>query len=268
MPHCEKSKTKTKVDCNTKCEKSCESSSSETSKCCYVDQKLDCCTSQYQRLARLLTLSTLPSYITSQAYPAPTIVGGADTVYFNFTRAGAPITTPNDVTAIPGDNLLAGAYWLAAQGASVDYTTTALQTAYTAYYWVNTLRYLTYEPACQNDQVWGWYVDTLTQNLQLFQETDGIPTNIVRADVLAYVAPLTTQQKRQTKVLNNLYKLSLKALKEVNGVPRQEGNIVKVSDKCGQKWLLSVNFANPNTSGSGIFTAPQNQQFVFVACKL
>jgi hypothetical protein len=132
------------------------------------------------------------------------------------------------------------------------------------YYFVNEMAYGPYEPGCHNDQVYGWYVNLSTGELQLFTEMDGVPTNATRACIYNNATPSSVQNK-QLKVLNKLYKLSKSAVKEVNGIPSQEGNIVEVCDCKGQKWLLYINTASLQ-NGSPLSSC--NYQFAIVATKL
>lgn len=134
------------------------------------------------------------------------------------------------------------------------------------YYFVNEMAYGPYEPGCHNDQVYGWYTNLSTGELQLFTQMDGVPTNATRACLSADLSSgMTSTQKRQLKVLNKLYKLSKSAVKEVNGIPSQEGNIVEVCDCKGEKWLLYVNTAS-SQNGSPLSNC--NYQFAVVATKL
>jgi hypothetical protein len=134
------------------------------------------------------------------------------------------------------------------------------------YYFVNEFAYGPYEPGCHNDQVYGWYTNLSTGELQLFTQMDGVPTNVTRACLSADLSSgMTSTQKRQLKVLNKLYKLSKSAVKEVNGIPSQEGNIVEVCDCKGDKWLLYINTAS-SQNGSPLSTC--NYQFAIVATKL
>lgn len=250
-----KSKTSKHSGSETKCKKSRDSSSS--SDCCVSDQVLDCCTSQYQRLNRLLTLQSVPnSFTLNYNDSTAAVTSGA------FYRSGVVIPTPTvggtgayvSGTAVPFVGTGSGA-----SGAN------GTQNAYNAYYWVNTVRYLPFEPSCKNDQVWGWYVNTATGQLQLFQETDGVNTNVVRGDlIIVNYETMTPQSKKQLKLLNKLFKLSLKAVKEVKAMPKTEGSVVQVTDKCGQKWLLAVNFAQ--TFDNNVLA--NDQAYVVVACKL
>jgi hypothetical protein len=260
-----KSKTSTKHSgSETKCKKSRDSSSS-SSECCVSDHDLDCCTSQYQRLNRLLTLQSVPNSFTFNYND------GFGNGNGSFYRSG--VAVPLGSTAALGD-----AYFNPGATGSQSTTTVTYsgntagssgangtQNAYNPYNWVNSERYLSFEPSCKNDQVWGWYVDTASGQLQLFQETDGVPTWAVRYDLLsAQYETMTPQQRKQLKLLNKLYKLSLKAVKEVRAMPKTEGNIVQVTDKCGQKWLIAINFAQTYN----INVLANEQQYVVVACKL
>ena len=66
----------------------------------------------------------------------------------------------------------------------------------------------------------------------------GIPLNQSQP-----VLNLSSIQKQQLYALNVLYKASLRAIAGAQGNPKTEGNIVHVTDKCGQKWLIAINRA-------------------------
>jgi hypothetical protein len=137
--------------------------------------------------------------------------------------------------------------------------------AATAYYFVNEHSYGPYEPGCHNDQVQGWYVDLSSGELQLFTQQEGVPVNATRLCLSADTTTLSSTQKKQLKVLNKLYKLTKSAVKKVNGIPSQEGNIVEVCDCKGERWLLYVNTAS-SQNGSPLSSC--NYQFAVVASKL
>jgi len=142
--------------------------------------------------------------------------------------------------------------------------------AASAYYFVNEYSYGEYEPGCHSDQVYGWYVNMSTGELQLFTPFEGVPVNATRACLVLNSTPTattapTSTQKRQLKVLNKLYKLSKSAIKEINGIPSQTGNIVEVCDCKGDRWLLYINTAS-SQNGSPLSTC--NYQFAIVATKL
>lgn len=266
MPNKDKTKTKPKSNHS----ESSNSSTENVKKSCYKDQSNDLSTPQYQRLSRLLLLLSVPNNFaeeyTCQVPP--------------HNRNGLEIPTPDDSIGVTGCGTpKTGAYYNENYGDEiVPVSFTAVdgiyepsvchKNAFSAYFWVNTLRYLSFEPSCQNDQVWGWYVDLQDGNLQLFQETDGVPTNIIRLYTLTANSSSSVSLKRQAKILNNLYKLSYKAIKSIEGIPKEEGNIVKITDKCDQKWLLAVNFVN--TSHGSVFGVggTNNSAYIIVATKL
>ena len=265
-----------------KCKKPCQSSSS--SSCC-TEQCLDCCSSQYQRLSRFANLVATNQVAT---------VGGSGTwnVAVNLSssgnanilnRSGAVIPIPSATLStalgVPGayanENGCSGgqantpaSFVGSTAGAllAVNPAGGDMLVAAAGYYFVNEMAYGPYEPGCHNDQVYGWYTNVSTGELQLFTQMDGVPTNVTRACLSADLAlGMTSTQKRQLKVLNKLYKLSKSAIKEVNGIPSQEGNIVEVCDCKGDKWLLYVNTAS-SQNGSPLSTT--NYQFAVVATKL
>ena len=186
-----------------------------------------------------------------------------------YNRCGMLIPQPGN-TAAPSATVAGDAY-ANETGCTVgepnepqDLTQDGFQVALAAYQYVNEFAYGPYEPGCHNDQLYGWYVDVNTGELQLFTQMDGVPTNATRACLSANIAPTSTQ-KRQLKVLNKLYKLSKSAIKEVNGIPSQEGNIVEVCDCKGDKWLLYINTADSQNNSP---LSSCNYQFAVVACKL
>jgi len=192
--------------------------------------------------------------------PAPNITvgtsGGADGAYYNTTAGCSASSDANVPTPLVGDNGVPND-----ANAANNMLVAAL-----GYYYVNEFAYGPYEPGCHNDQLYGWYVNLSTGELQLFTPVDGVATNVTRACLSAdSLSTVTGTQKRQLKVLNKLYKLSKSAVKEVNGIPSQEGNIVEVCDCKGDKWLLYVNTAS---SQNGSALAACNYQFAIVATKL
>jgi len=235
----------------------------EPVKCAVKCPKIDCCTPQYQRLAKISTLN---------------IIGGvlqqADQT-LSQDRAGniiaPPTTNPAFLTTSPpfpvaGIPIPAGAY-NNAPGTFVPITydrsspLSNTLNAYLAYYLVNAVRETNSNPC---DQVWGWYADTSNGNLQLFQETEGVPTNVTRGHTQTLTNAATPQELAQAKVLNKLYSLSLSAIKSVNYIPNEEGSIVQATDCNGQKWLVFINFARTfNVSAYNGST-----RYIFVAAKL
>ncbi len=253
-----------------KCKKPCQSSSSST---CCTEQCLDCCSSQYQRLSRLACM-VADNQITGEWSVAEE----------NTTRCGDFIPRPNlvndnstgGVTGFP----TAGAYYNVNPGCSASGNAGAptpfsdtdgvaiagYEVANLAYQFVNQFAYGPYEPGCHNDQVYGWYVNVQSGELQLFMQMDGVPTTATRLCLSNDLAlGMTSAQKKQLKLLNKLYKLSKSAIKEVNGIPSTEGNIVEVCDCKGEKWLIYIDTAGAQV-GSAL--SPCNFEFSLVACKL
>lgn len=254
-----------------KCKKPCQSSSSSSS--CCTEQCVDCCSSQYQRLSSFRAfvvnqqLSSLNTAWNIQVNVSSTTGASADAV---FNRCGVLVPAP-DTTAAATSTTAGSAYFQnSLTGCTLaPFTPTALnagstEVAEAAYYFVNEFAYGPYEPGCHNDQVWGWYVDIATGELQLFTQTEGVPTQATRL-CLSSQDVLSSTEKRQLKVLNKLFKLTKSAVKEINGIPSQEGNIVEVCDCKGQRWLLYINTAQAQ-NGSPL--AACNYTFAVVATKL
>ena len=115
-----------------------------------------------------------------------------------------------------------------------------------AYYFVNSHRYLNFESCGKQDQVVGWYVDTSCGQLKLFQNLPelNLTTNTSRKCLLNKTEEdLTSVEKNQLHNMNIFYKLALKAIEKVGQNPKEEGNIVEVHDKSGNKWLVNINRA-------------------------
>lgn len=232
----EQALVKTKSSKSHKKEKKCCPSVCET-ECCLPDCHPNCCTPAFLRLDKLRTLTALES-IAAQTYAGN-------------NRAGVPITVPNTEVTFTGPN-------------GVDLT--VLSNAELAYYFVNAERYQAFEACGKEDQVVGWYVDTATGNLELYQALPelNLPLTINRLTLDSIpTANLTTIQKQQLYQLNNLYKLSVQAIERVGANPKTEGNICEYTDKCGQKWLLLINRAQ-----SGVSAANNNTQWTLVGVRL
>jgi hypothetical protein len=135
-----------------------------------------------------------------------------------------------------------------------------------AYNFVQTHRYQAFESCGKPDQVVGWYVNTQTGQLQLFQALPDLSLTI-DDDRFSYLSiptdSLTGLQKQQLYALNVLYKVSTKAIERVGANPKEEGNICEFTDKCGQKWLLAINRANSQDSVANLET-----EFVIVGVPL
>jgi hypothetical protein len=135
-----------------------------------------------------------------------------------------------------------------------------------AYNFVNTHRYQAFEACGKADQVVGWYVNTQTGQLELFQALPDLSLTV--ADdryslIIQETDNLSGLEKQQLYALNVLYKLSVKAIERIGANPKEEGNICEFTDKCGQKWLLAINRANSNTSVANL-----NTEFVIVGVPL
>lgn len=260
-----------------KCKKPCQSSSSSSS--CCTEQCVDCCTSQYQRLSsfRAFVVNQQlnnPSGATSSSpyqngwmekINTPTSSSGV------LNRCGVLIPAPQAGTTAPGPGVAGCAYYqnsltgcTLAPFTPTDLNAGLTEVAEAAFYFVNEFAYGPYEPGCHNDQVWGWYVNISTGELQLFTQTEGVPTTSTRL-CLSSQDVLSSTEKRQLKVLNKLFKLTKSAVKEIEGIPSQEGNIVEVCDCKGQRWLLYINTAQAQ-NGSPL--AACNYTFAVVATKL
>ena len=250
-----------------KCRTACKSSSS--SSCC-TEQCVDYASSQYQRLSLMKSMVAWCQLDDGDRNDVDD-----DNVY---NRCGMIVPRPNTATNnTDGDVPSNGAYanetgCTAGDSANVPVSFIDYEGNYDenyeitilGYYFVNQFAYGPYEPGCHNDQVHGWYVNLETGELQLFSETDGVPTNATRACLSANLTPSSTQ-KKQLKLLNKLYKLSKSAVKEINGIPSTEGNIVEVCDCKGDRWLLYINNC-AYQSGSPLSEC--NYEFTVVATKL
>lgn len=250
-------KTKDRKSSNQKkCKKPCQSSSS--SSCC-TDQCLDCCSTQFVRLNRFAT------------YVTDAIMWNEFAVNENANnRCGEAILMPNALEFGDGNSGPPGAYYAetGCSGASGDSNLPVNlgdeEVSNAAYYYVNQFAYGPYEPGCHNDQVMGWYVNLQSGELQLFTEYEGVPVNATRACLSANISPTSTQRK-QLKVLNSLFKLSKSAVKMVNGIPSEEGNIVEVCDCRGGRWLVYINVSAYDAEANALSC---NYEFAVVACKL
>jgi hypothetical protein len=237
-------------------------------KCCLPDKCLDCCTPAYQRLDKL-----------RKAWSTIAATGGLtnflplasdDCVVINnvATRGGASIDVPTGSlfeqgSSSPSDNNGIEIANCATSGAGIQ---VELDNAYYAYLFVNTHRYLNFESCGKLDQVVGWLVDTSVGQLELFQSLPDL--NLLVSDNRQWlldqaVANLSSTGKAKLYALNVLYKVSLKAIEAVSQNPKEEGNIVAVTDKCGQKWLVAINRANGDQSVCDV-----NTQYAVVAIPL
>jgi len=238
------------------------------SNCCPEEQEVDCCTPAFLRLEKLRNGWT---NILTDSLELPTVGDASDADgSFNIVgvndRHGDPIPGPTDNLFSNDDQGECGDENGIALVSSTDSSgnfTIELDLAYYAYLFTNTLRY-THEQECgKKDQLVGWLFDTSDENLEIFQDLPALnlTTNVNRETLINKKADdLTRQQKKQLYSLNILYKLSLKALAKAVS-PRGEGNIVQVSDKTGQEWLVAINAADSEVEC-------HNTKYVIVAVPL
>ncbi len=251
----EKALVKTKSSKSHKKEKCCPSVCN--TECCLPDCHPDCCTPAFLRLDKLRTIfATNVATGTAAGTLATSVNTNAALIY---TRAGTTAANPTLQATFQGTDTN-----------GVALVNTTYPNALLSYAFVNTERYVSFESCGKEDQVVGWYVDTATGNLELYQALPelnlALSNNRLTLDSIA-TANLTTIQKQQLYQLNNLYKLSVQAIERVGANPKTEGNICEYTDKCGQKWLLLINRAA--TFGiSTLSAATNNTQWTLVGVKL
>jgi len=224
--------------------------------CCVEECILDCCTPAFQRLDKVrngwaLVAATGTGFLNAES-AGPGVLANIS------TRTGQAVPIPNEALfeTVGGNGGVA-----LANGAPSGLIDIVRDNAYWAYVFVNTIRYASYEACGKMDQVSGWYVNTATENLEIFQDLPelNLTTHDNRDHLLGVPsADMTKVQKNKLNSLNILYKLSLKAIEKVGASPREEGTIVEVHDKCGQKWTVAVNSAKSISNLT-------NTEFVIVA---
>ena len=248
---------------------------------------INCCTLQYSRLYGFLT--SIMSYYAYGSWSS------ASNAYWAYDRSGIAIPPPNTLSATSNSNFthlvnLNGAYYTTYSGCTgsdpygatnlsntSSNTNTNVEVAYLSYYFVNQFAYGPYEPGCKSNQVWGWFVDLSQGQLQLYSIFNNVSTNVTRRCLINQPI-LTHTQKSQLKTLNILYKMTKCAVKQINGIPAEEGNILEINDCKGNNWLLYINTAGPvgvtydtdsEQPDNNVQTAlSSNTQFTVVACKL
>ena len=215
--------------------------------CCVPDCEVDCCSVAYQRLDKLRSAWSLIASTGGSSSPIfPQLVNPSGNVLGVVSRNGNGVLSPDD--SVYGEQTSTNNIVFYATGNNSGTLTvnSAEENALYGYLFVNVERYLTFESCGKKDQVVGWYVNTQSGQLQLFQALPdlNLQTNTTRyaLDSTA-VSNLSSIQKQQLYALNVLYKASLKAIAAAQGNPKTEGNIVHVTDKCGQKWLIAINRA-------------------------
>ncbi len=267
MPGCnacplENALAKTKSRKSHKGDKCCPPSPCNVD-CCKPECELDCCTLPYQRLEKLRTawseMAATGNTFLPLAGTSPVAPSTLYTISGVTTRGGAVVPVPNGFvyTGAASSDLIA---------TGTTSITVNFANAYYAYLFVNTHRYLNFEACGKLDQVVGWYVNTADGELELFQALPDL--NLQLSDTRAAldnqpVVDLSSTEKAKLYALNVLYKASLKAIEAVGQNPKTEGNIVTVTDKCGQKWLIAINRAN-----NGLSVCDVNTQYAIVAIPL
>jgi len=232
--------------CEKKCKKSCDND--------IVFEKVNYNTIQYQRLNNLRNIWT------EQAMDESDVEDDDDVR----TRDGSKkewVNLPDIAGSISGDYLQ------------------------TAWVFVQTHRYINIEK-CYPDQLWGWWMNNKTGELIFMQKTENVlfPHNNIdisstRLNILNKSCnELSVNDKKSLKVFNKYYELSERIL-ECNKYPKTEGNIVEITDSCGQRWMIVYNFIHDsndnNSNGNGnddaeysIINRNNISKYVFVGCKL
>lgn len=241
-------KTKSRRSNRGKC---CTPSPCDTN-CCVPECELDCCSLPYQRLEKLrnawsMIAATGGEY--SNIFPDE-VVGTDGGIIVGITqRNGSGVLLP-DATVFGENELGSTAITYLASGSSGAITiVTNEENAYYGYLFVQTHRYVNFESCGKKDQVVGWYVNTSNGQLQLFQNLPDLNLTTLNTRYALDSTPvtsLTSTEKQKLYALNVLYKASVKAIAAVQANPKTEGNIVQVTDKCGQQWLFALNRAGGN----------------------
>jgi hypothetical protein len=234
--------------------------------CCVPECEVDCCSAAYQRLDKLRSAWSLIAATGGASSPVlPEIVDASGNVSGVVSRNGNGVLNP-DWTVFTTDGLPATNVQQLSTGNSGSLTVeSGEENAFYGYLFVNVERYLTFESCGKKDQVVGWYVNTQSGQLQLFQ---ALPDLNLQTTTTRYaldstpITDLSSIQKQQLYALNVLYKASIKAIAAAQGNPKTEGNIVHVTDKCGQKWLIAINRAGTTD------VCETNFQWVVVAVPL
>ena len=260
MPcHCKENVLAETKPCESR--KKCPSPAFCKKDCCPVEGDVDCCSPAYLRLEKLRTTW---SQVVSGSDSLPVNDDGSGNVT---TSAGDNVTTssgediPLPYQSIFQDTDENGIGLVGESTSSSEDVTVEQDLAYAAYLFVNTLRYSVSQECGKKDQVYGWLVDTATENLEVFHDLIdfNLTPSVNRLTLLEIPEDtLSRIQKKQLVGLSVLYKLSLKAIAQ-NVVPRREGNIVSVTDKTGQSWTIAINKA------SSTITTKPNTQYVIVA---
>lgn len=309
-------------NCNKSCDTSCSVSVScpkSESDCCKCTEVSDCCTSQFKRLQLLLSHWSAVAMGNSELHSVLMVdqSGNHDHTYSGTTSSNGDHThTFSDGT---GDGVASGTTStngahshtysgtvstnglhrhtftrlvrnpVTRDGAVVN-VPSSINTdtnAITAFNFIWSHRNLLIEK-CGKNQVWGWVVDFSDGDLELLQDMDGVSweTSKTRQEIYDTACnDLTIADKKAKSVLDRLYSMSQEVVR-CNKYPDTEGNVVEVTDRCGQKWLVAVNLARPSSNtgygsdadsdsdgeeaneNSTVFSRAETGKYVMVACKL
>jgi hypothetical protein len=258
----EKALVKTKSRKSGKC---CPPSPCDTP-CCVPDCEVDCCSAAYQRLDKLRSAWSLIAATGGISSPIlPEFVDTSGNVLNVVSRNGNGVLSPD--SDVYGAQTLTNniVYYATGNNSGALSVVDGEENALYGYLFTNVERYLTFEACGKKDQVVGWYVNTQSGQLQLFQnlpDLNLLTTTTRYALDSQPVTDLSSIQKQQLYALNVLYKASLKAIAAAQGNPKTEGNIVQVTDKCGQQWLIAINRAGSTS------VCDTNVEWVVVAVPL
>jgi len=219
--------------------------------CCPVEKKIDCCSNAYLRLDKLRTAWSM---ISSGGFTFPTTCDNNGLLYLSYPvndvdqhdydSSGNIISAPTSTyfetlnSSGTGIGLVNITFPDQPNNITINY-----DASYYAYLFSNTTRYNINQDCGRDDQVFGWFFDTSTENLEVFQNIPeyNLTPQINRLSLIDIPeSELTVINRKQLNGLDSLYKLSLKALKKAI-VPRTEGDIVIVNEKNGKSWTIAIN---------------------------
>lgn len=218
-------------------------------KCCVSSEKsINCCNPAYQRLASIRTSMLLNSINALQNEYNVTEESFTDVK----SRTGQDILLPIKESGAAYD--VRGLEINRSEEYSEYVGNKAVpkkdfENAFVGYLLANKIKYAKWEECPQRDQVYGWYVNTNNNidchaNVQLFQPYNNVPVNVTLINLWDSVDTTYSCYKNE---LLNLLELTNKALSQIGGSPKTEGNIVVVKDK-KHKWLLLVAEAGTNVN--------------------
>ncbi len=296
-------------NCNKSCDTSCSVSVScpkSESDCCKCTEVSDCCTSQFKRLQLLLSHWSAVAMGNSELHSVLMVDPsglhthtvdpcGNHTHSYNADLSGNTDTSGQHIHNINSNGLHRHTFTrlvrnpVTRDGAVVN-VPSSINTdtnAITAFNFIWSHRNLLIEK-CGKNQVWGWVVDFSDGDLELLQDMDGVSYTESKTRQEIYDTScnsLTLADKKAKSVLDRLYSMSQEVVR-CNKYPDTEGNVVEVTDRCGQKWLVAVNLARPSSNtgygsdadsdsdgeeaneNSTVFSRAETGKYVMVACKL